>query len=401
MVLTRSARITRPRGRLGASVAAALASIGAVVAATQVQTHAEPLAIAGVLGLFIAAVFAYAALQRRVRGADAELVVDAGGVSLGGERLVERAAIERAYVTPLPGYTALRLERRNLPPLDLDVETPEQGTAALEILGFDVAHRAMRFRPSSTSLVNPTGYVLAVAALSVVGFFLGAGLSSTVLRVAGLVGFALACAPALLRSTADVGTDGILLRTGLRSVLVPLDDVAHVQTAVAPDESKVLVTRKSDGVTLEIVFASAEGESLCPEAAALRERIAEVQRLHHRGATPADLGLLGRGELAVPAWIAALRELGGHDETFRKVGLGVDVLLRAVEDVTASPVIRAAAAVALRPHLDAPRRLRVEAVASASATPKLRVALEAAMADDEDAIAESLAALDEESAARR
>jgi hypothetical protein len=67
-----------------------------------------------------------------------------------------------------------------------------------------------------------------------------------------------------------------------------------------------------------------------------------------------------------------------------------DRLWSVLEDGASAPAHRAAAAVALSPHLDDAGRQRVRIAAQATATPKLRVALEAAAEDDDVRLIEAL-----------
>ncbi len=93
------------------------------------------------------------------------------------------------------------------------------------------------------------------------------------------------------------------------------------------------------------------------------------------------------------AWVAALRKLNDGTAGFRDHGASATVverLLAILEDASASPTRRVAAAVALAPHLDPERRGRVRIAAEATAAPKLRVALEAAAAAEDDKLVRAL-----------
>ncbi|MBK8939695.1 MAG: hypothetical protein IPM79_19260 [Polyangiaceae bacterium] len=75
-----------------------------------------------------------------------------------------------------------------------------------------------------------------------------------------------------------------------------------------------------------------------------------------------------------------------------------------VEDASARPVLRAAAAVALGGVSDPRARERIRVAAAASVTPSVRVALERASHEDttDDALLEALASVEaEEDGARR
>ena len=125
------------------------------------------------------------------------------------------------------------------------------------------------------------------------------------------------------------------------------------------------------------------------------ERINEAVSERGRGGSadlaPWESELLSRGERAIEPWVEALRAIHSDVASFRKqAGGGIEALWGVLEDAAAEPERRAAAAVALTPHLDEGGRERVRIAARATAAPKLRIALEAAASDDEDAIAAAL-----------
>jgi hypothetical protein len=103
-------------------------------------------------------------------------------------------------------------------------------------------------------------------------------------------------------------------------------------------------------------------------------------------ASTEEAPLLGRGDRAPRAWVEKLRALGlGAHVAHRTAPLPPDRLWRLVESPGTRPTLRAAAAVALGPRLDARDRERLRAAASTTSAPRLRLALEGAASTTDQA----------------
>ena len=103
--------------------------------------------------------------------------------------------------------------------------------------------------------------------------------------------------------------------------------------------------------------------------------------------------LLHRGGRGLRGWIAELRALGmGVNAAHRTAPVPADRFWRIVESPGTPPTIRAAAAVALGPRLDARDRDRLRLAASTTVAPRLRLALEAAAGSARDVELEALLA---------
>jgi hypothetical protein len=125
------------------------------------------------------------------------------------------------------------------------------------------------------------------------------------------------------------------------------------------------------------------------EVLALYDRIERArQRDEGDGGAP-DAKLLDPEARATKEWVASLRD-PQHVETFRRGELDAAQLWRIVEDGDVEPAHRAAAAIALSHSLKDDDKARLRVAASASAEPKLRVALEAAADDDEPAMTRAI-----------
>jgi hypothetical protein len=90
-------------------------------------------------------------------------------------------------------------------------------------------------------------------------------------------------------------------------------------------------------------------------------------------------------------WLRELEAVQvGIEGGYRRAIVSDEVLWRVVEDASIDEKTRAGAAVALRKVLGDEGRARLRVVAEATASPRLRVALEAASGNEEGAIAQSL-----------
>jgi hypothetical protein len=382
-------------GIAGAILAACVASIVYALAKIDSDAFVMPM-YAGLLGGIGAGGALGILAGKRIVGEEQTLSIDEREVRLGDTHLAFRDRITRALVVPSAYFTVLRLERGGLSPIEVHVPTAADGRAALAKLGFDVGHRTMRFVADRTSLFDPAlGQVL----LFLGGLAAGFGAVETRSPVFAVMAVALMvlsfASPLFALSHVDVGPDGVRIRAGWRSVYLPIEDIDSVQTEQGPQGSAVLVACRKAKVAHRISFGSKDSGVSGSRAEALYERIHEAMELARGREKPAfDPQLLARDGRSVAEWVRALRELAGKQHTFRELGVSAEALLRAVEDPSASPLTRIAAAAALAPHAEREAKSRIAAAAGAAVAPRLRVALEAAATDDVDRVTEVLAELD-------
>jgi hypothetical protein len=123
-----------------------------------------------------------------------------------------------------------------------------------------------------------------------------------------------------------------------------------------------------------------------------------VEDVRQRAAMPAPDGeanvaaLLARGERSMPEWLEAVRKQASpRTEGYRSLHLAEDRLWAVLEDPSADPTARVAAAVALRAQSQArvpELEQRVRVAASTTAFPEIRIALEeVADAPDDEQVA--------------
>ena len=232
-----------------------------------------------------------------------------------------------------------------------------------------------RFRVRAGLLVNKR----AQAALAVAGFvllklpyiwtrlFLVTPLAWWVLPL-----LALCVLNLLWPTTITVGPDGVLVASLVRRRFYPLAALASVRETAWG----VQLTLKS-GREVEIRTEHKESRETSQRraaiAACIERRLAELAPNEQ----PAPTTLLARGGRDVTEWLRALHALrNGEAGAYRSAAIPEEELWRTVEDPTSDPTARAGAAVALRESLDEDGRVRLRVAAAASASPRLRVALE-------------------------
>jgi hypothetical protein len=132
---------------------------------------------------------------------------------------------------------------------------------------------------------------------------------------------------------------------------------------------------------------------------ALFARVEErLSQLAHAEAAGHAAVLVAPGGRSVQEWSKALGAVGGADAgDYRSAAVPPSELWRIVLDPSSVAGVRAGAAVALRRSLDDEGRARMRVAADESASPKIRVMLEAvASGAEERAIEEALAACAED-----
>lgn len=187
-----------------------------------------------------------------------------------------------------------------------------------------------------------------------------------------------------------VGVDGVVVAWPLlrKRRFVPharIDDVLHTTERVT-----LVLT---DGERYEIETNA--GEADAREAHdALVERLLSA-RTAYRAAERADaVAALARGGRTADAWVRELGALGrGGGDRYRSASVPVEALWRVALDPAASEEHRIGAGLALRGTLDDDGRSRLRVVAGSSASPRVRVALTAAVdAEDDAAVVQALEA---------
>lgn len=380
---------------LMALVFAAAAALNPVALAT--------LPVAIIIGIFVA--MSRVARSRPIVGSGV-LSVRGGHVRIGARPIVARDRIASGVVMPGNEGTFVRLEQRAGTAIDLAVDDVEKGREVLVALGLDPAHAVARFHVLATS---PRAWRRRVwwALASALPILLGIPIS-IMLHNPGLIALAAPLVVGMALSTivparVTVGSDGISARRFGREEFIPLDGIVdaiavdgdsifNATTAVVQllDEKgnvvrELVVDQKKEGPFTETIHAAVDAR-----ARGLAERIREVIAMRRRVVDTFDPRTLARGDRETSAWVSELRTLLRRARGFRDAEAPTpEALLAIVEDASAQPIDRVAAAIALGPS-GPDQRQRVRIAADATAAPALRIALEAAVEHDEQKLTSAL-----------
>jgi hypothetical protein len=185
-----------------------------------------------------------------------------------------------------------------------------------------------------------------------------------------------------------VGTDGLAVRMGMKTTLIPLQRVVSVTGT--KDELTVALTGGDARVfSSPIRLSSAQVELLA-------RRVDEAKE--ERGRAAVDLGasaLLSREGRSLVAWREALRRVSAPSQSYRGSALSPDDLAAVLADPGAPADQRVGAALALRFAGGEEARAHIQGVAESCALTRVRVALEAVAEEEleEEALEEALEAV--------
>ncbi|MDF2697980.1 MAG: uncharacterized protein K0S65_6363, partial [Labilithrix sp.] len=192
----------------------------------------------------------------------------------------------------------------------------------------------------------------------------------SILVVMGLYG--VIALPMVLPQKVAVGEDGILLRWASRRRFVPFALLRDARATALGVELEL-----DDEHAIEIRLTHrADAESA--RRAEMLERIEEGLAQHRALAPAEDEALLVRGDRALEAWVEEMNILGTADAYgYRTIAIPRERLWAVLENPGADPSARQGAAIALRARLDDDERDRLLSIGQKSASPRLRVALDA------------------------
>lgn len=219
------------------------------------------------------------------------------------------------------------------------------------------------------------------------GWFIALGPGGLLAMVLGLIVYL------NLPGWIHLGTDGVLIDWRGDRQYVPFADIED-----APPYSEDVMGKKMIGVALALRSGASIKVPVGEDQFGADKRVEELSTriraaldAYRRCTTEDDAASLEPGSRSTAAWLARLRGFGeGANAGPREAPIPVDRLWRIVEDPHATPPVRAGAAVALARSLDAEGKHRLRVVASDTAAPHLRIALDAAASDDDDAVSAAL-----------
>jgi hypothetical protein len=279
---------------------------------------------------------------------------------------------------------------------DLRVPDAAAGRRLIRFLGRDAPLGTLRARLSSQGVTDPgrlatAGMValLGAALFPLMGYAWNGRQTGFFLIVAGCA-FALALVMAYLfaSTTISLSPEGVSVRWLLRRQLFRYADIEAVR--VFDERSSVFGAKRQRGIAIHLrsgdVVRLPDDPGAATDLGAVVERIRDALARSGRGDAIDGEPLLERRGRSPAEWLRAVRGLGsGANADHRTAPVRPETLWRIVEDPTAGPEARAGAAVALQERLDDEGRTRLRIAALSADTPGLRLALEAAAAEADDA----------------
>lgn len=210
---------------------------------------------------------------------------------------------------------------------------------------------------------------------------------ATVLALYGVIALQV-----LLPQWVEVGTDGVVLRSLGRRRFVRFDRIREV-TATSLGVELAL----DDGHDLEIRMTQ-KANGATAQVERLLSAIEEARAAFVALARSEEEAFLARGERDLDTWMREMRALGEPSGAgYRALAIPHDRLWDIVQNASADPSAREGAALALRASLDDHGREVLAEVVASTASPRLRVALDAVARTDDDAkLRVAIAELDEE-----
>jgi len=432
-VVLRGVRTLEPH-RLGVTISIAMTALVAVALVALLVTAGPPTTKDG--GAFLRLLFLticgglgsawyFGRMRKHVSAAAADLRVTSDAIHLGAKRLADRSELRAAFVSPIEvggagGQPAVvHISRGPLAlPVELVVPTIEDGRRLTTALGLGAAQRASELPLGALSVeslksrVRGTwigGAILVASVLGTIAAAKGGLVAPAIMLALAGAGTHVTMLLRLFHSAKIVvGSDAVLASWFSHRVSIPLRDIVRAEAvegeAWATMLPMIVRVHLKDGRSVELLGRAGRASAIGSfnhlarmHAETIAERINEAVASRGEAAPAtayaAEEGALERGSRSMEAWVAALRKLNDGTAGFRDHGASATVverLLAILEDASASPTRRVAAAVALAPHLDPERRGRVRIAAEATAAPKLRVALEAAAAAEDDKLVRAL-----------
>lgn len=321
------------------------------------------------------------------------------GVLSFADQRIPIADVTSAVIVPGSTTPTVVIHRRRLGlPVRLVVSSTDEARKVLRMVGFDATQRTLKLRAMSWVMGSALRTFLTIFGGLGAGFAaatIGHAIAPPLVMIAPLIMLAMT-ATFLIPSNVTVGGDGVLVEWLRWKRFIPIGDIRF---GTIYDEG--MGRNRRVGVLLTL----REGELRIPvgsrwemeSAKALLERIEEVRSakgakaIGESAAAEGFLAQIVRTTQSTKEWLAELRAIGtGELATHRVAPVAPETLLRVVEDPGAPPPARVAAAVALKSSGDGDAAKRVRVAAETAAHPKLRVALERSLEEDEDALAEAV-----------
>lgn len=364
-----------------------------------------PDAILGVLGVmaifsspFVVAYTWFANPRPVLRSGD--VIAGPPGVAFRGHLMLPRRVIRAGFTIPQERGVVVQLERRFFRPVELLLPSADEARALLRSLGLDASQTAVSVPLRSLATLDWRRFVPGLSLAFLVGgsvfgqALTGSGAVVLAVVLASLLAFVAGLVMLTLKGRATVAADGVLVSFLWQRRFHPYTGIARVTPTYLGYKTVALVMKDGRSVHLPIPRYWSHAQEVA-DAERLAARIQAAMEEHRAAPGEADLQALARRARPVKEWLVHLLGVGaGANADHRRAPVPADRLWRIVESPTEDAEARAAAAVALSTSKDDPTRRRLRAVASNTAAPRLRVALEAAAraAETEAAAEEEIAA---------
>jgi hypothetical protein len=371
-----------------------LLAFAAVMMAVVTSTPAV-LAPVGHFTIFGAMALFYAYKRNKnPRFENGRLRITEGAVLWGERELTKRSQLTGGLIMPKDGQLFVALSRKRRPTILLAVANEAEGRDILRALELDASQTVAEVRGLSPyfslkgwqQLLIPMAPVLGIfAALPLAGSVFGpTGMGAAIAAMLMLLPFAIGAMAIPTKIT--IGADGILTKWLRWRSYFPFSEVVQV----GPIDQRVL-NKVYRGVQISLRDGSSKFVPITQKGWGDDDYNAVVQRIHEavdvyrRGNAGTGASVLARNGRSARDWITALRRVGeGANADMRTAPVAVEQLLRIVEDLGATALARASAAIALAAQGSQIERDRIRIAAEATAAPKLRVALEKASASEID-----------------
>ncbi len=194
----------------------------------------------------------------------------------------------------------------------------------------------------------------------------------TIFIVLGL--YALIALPMLVPQKVSIGEDGVLLRWAGRRRFLSFSSIRAVRTT--PLGIEIDLASEDEPVVEIRLTHRAEAET--QRRNAMHDRIEKGIAAHQALEPIEDEALLARGSRSIDEWMQQMAMLGAGDAAgYRVMAIPRERLWAVLENPGAAASAREGAALALHARLDDAERERLEAIAEKSASPRLRIALDA------------------------
>ena len=329
-------------------------------------------------------------LNLRAKRRRTAVKADRAGVWENGELVVARSAIADGFFQPRAGRdrnnpksygSSIRLvDKRRRVVFEAEAEEAE-ALAMLRALGLDPASKRAQFNGSSplyATLGRNFLFLAGVVAFTVTlsTLLLGIGVS---IPMSPLFALPLVFA-GMVPAKVEIGADGILQRWLWTRKFIPISQIV----SASHGDDRTIRVHLRDGRD-ELIYTSPRRRGGFGSSWATQHRDAILARINETLAAYAARGpaadvsaMVAKGTRSRADWLASLDKLRDREGGYRDAVVRDEDLWRVVEDPSAPEDARGAAAMLLRGSLDDTGRARVRVAAEATASPKLRVALDAA-----------------------